>query len=388
MPKGDFIKEKGDDWQAIQLTIEGNWIRELYLNNGDNLFSANYRDYLGSFKRKGNINYEIAKTAEKEPQSFWVYNNGITALTNKIITNKKIQFHGLSIINGAQTTGALAEASEEKAKSIKVSLRVVECKNKEKVNKIIKYNNTQNEIKAFDKRSGDKTQKRLAKDFFEKYSINYVHRRKQTRAPKNAITAHSVAPILCSFHGEPNIAHRHATEIFLQDDIYKKVFNDIIKVEHIFLLKKLSTAIDEYKKYLNDRVKEGEATEDDKDQQELLKYSASKTFIFYIIGRLAEVILNRRVTNLYNWMAKTDLISQDNTSIAKGWREVIQTILPHIVFVLSKKRIRIILLTHFTKYQEVLNTQKKVGDELKALLSSLLPTIGKQFDNIRKRTII
>lgn len=79
----------------------------------------------------------------------------------------------------------------------------------------------------------------------------------------------------------------------------------------------MSTAIDEYKKYLNDRVKEGEATEDDKDQQELLKYSASKTFIFYIIGRLAEVILNRRVTNLYNWMAKTDLISQDNTSIAK-----------------------------------------------------------------------
>jgi len=200
LPKGDYIEEKGDGWKAIQFTIIGDWIRKLYLKHGDDLFSANYRDYMGSFKRKGNINFEIAKTAEKEPKSFWVYNNGITALTNKILlTEKKIEMHGLSIINGAQTTGALGETSRNNAKPIKVSFRVVECKNKDRVNKIIKYNNTQNEIKAFDKRSGDPIQKRLSTEFLDKYSVTYLHRRTSTRTPKNAITALSIAPFYALF---------------------------------------------------------------------------------------------------------------------------------------------------------------------------------------------
>jgi len=261
LPKGDFIEEKGDGWNAIQLPINGNWIRELYLKKGDSLFSANYRDYLGAIKKKGNINFEIAETAQKEPQNFWVYNNGITALTNKISIKRKIELHGLSIINGAQTTGSIGEASEQNAKSLNVSFRVVECKDKDKIHKIIEYNNTQNEIKAFDKRSGDPVQKRLAKEFSTKYSINYVHRRRQTRTPQNAITAHSIAPALCSFHGDPSTAYRQATEIFLQDEIYERIFNDAVTPEHIFLIKALSAAIDKHKKYLNGRVKSNEATD-------------------------------------------------------------------------------------------------------------------------------
>ena len=387
LPKGDYIEEKGDGWNAIQFTIGGNWIRSLYLKHGDDLFSANYRDYLGSFKRKGNINFEIAKTAEKEPQSFWVYNNGITALTNKISIKKKIEMHGLSIINGAQTTGALGETSEENARPIKVSFRVVECKNKEKVNKIIKYNNTQNEIKAFDKRSGDSIQKRLSSEFLDKYSVTYLHRRTRTRAPKNAITALSIAPLLCAFHGDPGTAHRQAKDIFLQDNIYNRVFNDSLVAEHIFLLKSLSVAIDRYREYLNERAKNNEATDLDREQQDLLKYSASRTFVFYIIGRLTEVILNKKVTDLYNWKAKPALISQKNTAVMKGWLEVLQTIFPQIVFVIKKEK-KADSANPFYEVPRSFEQSKSVADELKALLASQLPILGKQFENIRKRTIL
>ncbi len=318
LPKRNYIVEKGKGWKAVHLAITGDWIRKLYLHNGDNLFSANYRDYLGSFKRKGNINFEITQTADKEPKSFWVYNNGITALTNKItLVKNHIEMHGLSIINGAQTTGSIGVVSEKKAKALKVSFRVVECGDKETVNKIIKYNNTQNEIKAFDKRSNDPIQKRLSKDF-KQYSINYIHRRNQIRSTKNAITAVSIGPALCSFHGDPNTAYRQAKDIFLQDDIYTRVFKDFITAEHIFLLKSLSVAFDHYKEYLNGRVKRDEATDLDKDQQDFLKYSASKIFLYYAIGRLAETILNKKVTNLYSWKAKPEVVSPENGSLCPG----------------------------------------------------------------------
>lgn len=382
--KRDFIKEKGVGWNSIQLTINGNWIRKLYLEKGDDLFSANYRDYLGFIKKKGNINFEIAKTAQREPHNFWVYNNGITALTNKISIKEKINLHGLSIINGAQTTGSIGEASEQTAKLLKVSFRIVECKNKEKIRKIIEYNNTQNEIKAFDKRSADPVQKRLAKDFLDKYSITYVYRRKQTRTPPNAITAYSIAPALCSFHGDPNTAYRQAPEIFLQDTIYKRVFSDAITTEHIFLIRTLSIAIDKYKKYLNERVKSDEATDVDREQKDFLKYSASKIFIFYIIGQLAETILHKKITSLYNWKTKSVLILQDNVSVVDAWMEVIQTLLPQMVFVIKKVKVE----DSFYEVPRSSEYTKEVGGELKAVLASLLPSLGRQLENIRKRTTL
>jgi hypothetical protein len=353
----------------------------------DYLFSANYRDYMGSYKRKGNINYQIAKTAEKEPPNFWVYNNGITALTNKISIKKRIEMHGLSIINGAQTTGALGETSEENAKLSKVSFRVVECKNQDRVNNIIKFNNTQNEIKAFDKRSGDHIQKRLFSEFFEKYSVTYLHRRTQTRAPKNAITAVSIAPLLCAFHGDPNTAHRQAKDIFLQDNIYNRVFNDSLSPEHVFLLKCLSVAIDIFKEYLNERIKKDEATDLDKEELDLLKYSASRTFIFYIIGQLAELILNKKVTNLYNWKAKSTHISQKPSAVTSGWVGVLETIFPQIIFVIKKEK-KDESSNPFYEVPRSFEQSKKVADELKANLGSLLPTLGRQLENIRKRTTL
>jgi hypothetical protein len=84
VPLTDFIKDEAEEWRAILASVPAEWVRSLYKQHGDRLFSANYRDYLGYTRRQTNINFQITQTASSEPHNFWVYNNGKTALTSKL----------------------------------------------------------------------------------------------------------------------------------------------------------------------------------------------------------------------------------------------------------------------------------------------------------------
>ena len=162
--------------------------------------------------------YLVPLGSESEPDNFWVFNNGVTALTYKIRLGKPKRIRGISIINGAQTTGSLSEAARDKTKKASVMLRVVECSDRKLIDKIIRYNNTQNDIKPADKRSKDQIQKRLQEDF-EALGITYRHRRSSVRTRKGTITGASLGAALCAFHGDPQTAYRNAKEIFDIDDV-------------------------------------------------------------------------------------------------------------------------------------------------------------------------
>ncbi|WP_243142943.1 AIPR family protein [[Clostridium] scindens] len=75
----------------------------------DDLFSGNPRNYLGAGKRKNKINLGIMDTVQEQPEKFWAYNNGLTALVNDYeIDNDNItKVHGITIINGTQLTGTI-----------------------------------------------------------------------------------------------------------------------------------------------------------------------------------------------------------------------------------------------------------------------------------------
>ena len=382
IPASDYVREKGDGWQAILTTVPGKWIQDLHKQHGDRLFSANYRDYLGSSKRSGNINYEITQTAESEPVNFWVYNNGITALTYEIKHGRKKKIRGISIINGAQTSGALSEASGLSTKKTRVSIRFVECPSRDLIDKIILYNNTQNEIKPADRRSKDQIQKRL-RDEFAKYGIVYVHRRSSLRTPRNAITGTSVAPALCAFHGEPQISYRNAKEIFGDDDIYERVFPRNISVEHVFLVRALSIAIDKIKSELNNKVSNETATQLEERQYEVLKYSASKHFIFYVVGALTEEIMTRKVSDLFEWKSIAGVVAPENVSLANAWTVVLQALLPQIATIVEQQG-----KDAFYDVPRSNEKSKQVARQLKALVASLESVLSSQFENIRKRSTI
>jgi hypothetical protein len=382
VPVSSYVEEQSDEWRAILTSVSGDWIRTLHRNHGDRLFSANYRDYLGYMRRSGNINWEIMQTAEAEPVNFWVYNNGITALTHELRLEPEVKIRGISIINGAQTSGALSETSESATIESKVLIRIVECNSQKLIDKIIRYNNTQNEIKPADRRSNDSIQRRLRADFSE-YGVTYVHRRSATRTPRNAITAAAVARALCAFHGDAQTAYRNAKEIFNDDAMYQRVFPGGIRVEHVFLVHTLSAAINKVKTELKRKVSDESATQLEEMEYEVLKYSGSKHFLFYIIGALAEEIMNRRVSDLHEWKCRPEIISGDNVSMVNSWAVALSTLLPHMTNIVGRHG-------KDASYDVPRSAElsKQVAGELKALIASLESSLGSQFDDVRSRTTV
>lgn len=135
-------RESGDRWKSVVLSISGKLVHDLYARYGNKLFSANYRDFLGSRGNPRNINATMTNTAKNEPDNFWVYNNGITALTTRILStgSKKTRVQGFSIINGAQTSGAIKESGPTASTNVKLLCRLVECKDAALIKKIIRFN--------------------------------------------------------------------------------------------------------------------------------------------------------------------------------------------------------------------------------------------------------
>jgi len=380
VPFQKFVEETGAEWKAVVASIPLSWVRRLYKLHGDRLFSANYRDYLGYVKREENINYQIVTTAESEPQNFWVYNNGITALTYELKLGRKRKIRGISIINGAQTTGALEATKEQAAAKGKVLIRLVECDSKDVVDRIIRYNNTQNEIKPADIRSNDSTQRHL-KTEFEKFGIEYIHRRSSSRASRNSISAAAVGPALCAFHGDPQTAYRNSSSIFTEDKKYHEVFPETTKAQHIFLIRMLSMAIDRIKAELKVKVSEKTATNLETNEYEVLKYSASKHFIFYIIGQLAEEILEKKVANLHNWICIDGVVSQQNNSLLQAWEVTLRALMPQITTAIQKRG-----EGAFYEVPRSIIMSREVANELKGVIASLEPQLGPLFTDLRDRT--
>ena len=145
--EGFFINQS--NWSAFSTTIKGTKLFDLFNEYKTNLFSANIRDYLGSRKSDSNINNGIKKTAQQTPNNFFVYNNGITAITNKIIYNnssKKLEIIGVSIVNGAQTTGAIASIKQDVSEELNIPIRIIECENQDTIKDIVRFNNSQNKL--------------------------------------------------------------------------------------------------------------------------------------------------------------------------------------------------------------------------------------------------
>ncbi|RVQ93950.1 AIPR family protein, partial [Klebsiella pneumoniae] len=147
---GDLIDSiQGDGWTSHVGFANGAWLNELFRKHGAELFSANYRGFMGLSKRR-KINSAIRSTAETNPKDFFVFNNGVSILTTKFIKNGNI-LEGISIINGAQTTGSIGSVQDfKKLDGLKVLCKVIECVDSDKVKKIVQYNNTQNHITTWD----------------------------------------------------------------------------------------------------------------------------------------------------------------------------------------------------------------------------------------------
>src|SRR5512144_811267 len=99
--------------KAVYGQIQAAALAQLVEAHGKALFERNIRHYLGSV----GVNTAIEETVRRRPSDFFYLNNGLTAVAEKITQaagNASRCVFGLknmSIVNGAQTAGAITNAA-------------------------------------------------------------------------------------------------------------------------------------------------------------------------------------------------------------------------------------------------------------------------------------
>lgn len=312
IPYEGGYKITGPGWESFSTAIPAQLLYRLFKKHKIKLFSANIRDYLGSRSTDSNINNGIKKTIEKDAENFWVFNNGVTILTNSFTspskTGKQFTVSGFSIVNGAQTTGAIGSLRKLPVKKAMVQARFVATTNNDHdlIRKIIQFNNSQNKVEASDFRSTDKIQKRLKDEMVNIPDAEYEGGRRGgmgdaiRRRPK-LLPSYTVGQALAAFHGEPITAYNKKTNIWVDDRLYSKFFNENTKAAHIVCTYSLLRTVEAKKKSLVDKSKKfiSSLALQEEEQLEYFRKRGSTYLLVSAIANCLEVFLDRRVPNLF-----------------------------------------------------------------------------------------
>ena len=348
-PAPKYIRETGGKWKAFVISINGAILFDLYEKHKNALFSANLRDYLGSRRSTKNVNNTIKKTAESESGLFYIFNNGITIISKKArYNNESLKIHGISVVNGAQTIGAIHAAGRENADNLAIVARVIVVDDGSMIPRIVAANNTQNAIVAWDRRSNDPVQIRLGQEFGAK-GIDYFHRRDSARKPKMSIFAYQVGQMLCAFGGDLQTAIRAKAKVFEDDKTYNEVFPDNLGIDHVFGVQTLGWAYDKIKQELKSKSASGSMTNLEQKQLLLLQYPASKQFLIRVMGDLREEISGRNVQHPREFAIKEEAIVADGPEAVAAWIKVISAILPTIVLVLPAEEYQVVRSNEHTR---------------------------------------
>ncbi|MCY7471800.1 AIPR family protein [Bacillus safensis] len=312
--------EKSSEWEVYSCNVPASWIYKIYGEYSDDLYSANVRGYLGSRKSSANINHNIKKSVKETPGNFLVYNNGITALVNSMKIGRRqsrkgeviqtIHINGLSIVNGAQTTGAIGNSGEIPSKEAKVPVRFIACENKNVVENIIKFNNSQNDVIPSDFRSNDEIQKKLRSEF-EVYDVTYLGGRRGGDSDviprhRNLLAFDRVAQALMAFHGDPVSATHKKSEIWERNELYSKIFNDDTSASHIMFVFSLYQALLSYKKKLRLKKSSNQLLENEITLLNNLSHSGSIYIIMSIISASMDLMLDQKIVNLFDMSFKNE----------------------------------------------------------------------------------
>ncbi|MGB9407156.1 MAG: AIPR family protein [Terracidiphilus sp.] len=351
LPASEVIRQRGPGWSAFVLSLNGAILHKLYEDHKNALFSANLRDFLGARRVAANVNNRIKETVEQKPGDFFVLNNGITIITKKARFDKKqskLRITGVSVVNGAQTTGAIHAAGSVHAKNVCVLARIITVDNPTMIPAIVAGNNTQNSIVAWDRRSNDAVQKRIKQEF-QGSGVEYIHRRDSARKAATSLFADQVGQMLCAFSGDLQTAIRAKADIFESDVTYSKVFPQSLGIAHVYAIQTLGWAYDALKQELKAKSESDSMTEIEKQQLRLLDFPASKQFLIFAVGGLREEIAGSKLTEPRGFELKADSIKFDCKDVVEAWLQVLKSILPIMVSNLPAEEYQVVRSTEHTE---------------------------------------
>lgn len=167
--------------RAVYGQISAASLAALVVEHGTALFERNVRHYLGSV----GVNAAIESTVRDRPEDFFYLNNGLTAVAGEIVkaagTQGRCAFElrNVSIVNGAQTAGAIANASfaGEISPDAKVLITVIEVGAVEDkfAFQVTNARNHQNIVRGIDFAAQDPEQERLRRELAV-VGIRYFYR--------------------------------------------------------------------------------------------------------------------------------------------------------------------------------------------------------------------
>ena len=239
--RGGVLELESGDYRSFVILVSAMQIVQLYNRFKDALFTLNIRNYIGSTA----TNKGIIKASTESPDHFYHYNNGISCLGTsvEVVDQDRLRVKGLQVINGAQTVKALHRANTQKpwkgpATTPLVLVRVTEVSKGygeagRFAEDVVRYNNTQNVIKASDFRSNDPVQRDL-KEKFKKVvrfgrDTEYMPKRTE-RSKRNTwiVRMEEFAKVVYSFLGDP-VSFSGSTSYLFDDSEqggYRIVFGD------------------------------------------------------------------------------------------------------------------------------------------------------------------
>jgi len=210
------------------------------------LFRKNVRQSLGNSNK---VNKGIAKTIKKEPEDFFFYHNGITAICSKIdIQNGQLTVKDLNIVNGCQSLSTIFSCGEAAKKSYGYILfKFYEMANSEKADKITNSTNSQSTVKARDLRSNDKIVLSIKKNYEQTYPNGYMVTKRGENVDTTRYDAGHIIQLtdlgkeLIAWHSQRPILSYSETKIF--DIYFNQLFKKDYPAEDVQALHELHSAI-------------------------------------------------------------------------------------------------------------------------------------------------
>lgn len=242
MSLNSLIKITCDDIEIRESEEEFNIENLKEIQFESDILNDNVRGFLGDTK----YNTNIINTIDKEPENFFLFNNGITITANNIkgnVINGKKRFlcnlKGMSIVNGGQTVRSIYKYIEEEYEiqnldTTKILVRFISTNEEEKLKTdIAEYTNSQNAISVFDLKSISYLQISL-ETFLKENDIQYVRKAGDTgdtETLKYRISKEELAQILYSLKGFPERATNQKKALFSK--YYNDIFNDSLEFEDV-----------------------------------------------------------------------------------------------------------------------------------------------------------
>lgn len=250
----------------LRITCDSDQLKEQYSLEDYNVLETkkldvsllydNVRGYLGETK----FNKNIIQTLEENPDRFFMFNNGITITTKRIVADKinggkkfKCTLDGFQIVNGGQTLRTIYKFkdnnfNEEKLASSEVLVRIFQtAEDYELTNDIAEYTNSQNAISSVDLKSISNIQIKI-EEYFKSKDIDYIRKIDKSKAKSSrSITMEKMAQIIYSKMGYPDRVTSQKNNLFTI--YYDQIFNNnLVFDELIELFELYSSIVSIYKK--------------------------------------------------------------------------------------------------------------------------------------------